>query len=124
VPRDNRSWPLSGAVPADEMAEQPGFPLPAKRDCQTVAGFVLAELRRIPAVGESMEAQGWRFEMVDLDGRRIDKVMASRIPPAGGRSGRDGMGQTPEGRASGQPIGSRRCPGAEHASKDGSYPGN
>jgi putative hemolysin len=67
-------------MPADEMAEQLGFSLPAKRDYQTVAGFVLAELRRIPTVGEFMEAHGWRFEVVDLDGRRIDKVLASRIP--------------------------------------------
>ncbi len=80
VPRDDGSWLLSGAMPADEMAEQLGFALPAKRDYQTVAGFMLAELRRIPAAGESMEAQGWRFEVVDLDGRRIDKVLASRIP--------------------------------------------
>jgi putative hemolysin len=79
VPRDDGSWLLSGAMPADEMAEQLGFALPAKRDYQTVAGFVLAELRRIPAAGESMEAQGWRFEVVDLDGRRIDKVLAMRL---------------------------------------------
>jgi putative hemolysin len=80
VPRDDGSWLLSGAMPADEMAEQLGFALPAKRDYQTVAGFVLAELRRIPTAGEFMEAHGWRFEVVDLDGRRIDKVLASRIP--------------------------------------------
>jgi putative hemolysin len=80
VARDDGSWLLSGAMPADEMAEQLGFALPAKRDYQTVAGFVLAELRRLPTVGEFMEAQGWRFEVVDLDGRRIDKVLASRIP--------------------------------------------
>jgi putative hemolysin len=80
VPRDDGSWLLSGAMPADEMAEQLAFALPAKRDYQTLAGFVLAELRRIPAVGESMETRGWRFEVVDLDGRRIDKVLASRIP--------------------------------------------
>ena len=80
VPRDDGSWLLSGAMPADEMAEQLGFSLPEKRDYQTVAGFVLAELRRLPAAGEFMESHGWRFEVVDLDGRRIDKVLASRIP--------------------------------------------
>jgi putative hemolysin len=80
VPRDDGSWLLSGAMPADAMAEQLGFTLPEKRDYQTLAGFVLAELRRLPAVGEHMEAQGWRFEVVDLDGRRIDKVLATRIP--------------------------------------------
>jgi putative hemolysin len=80
VPRDDGSWLLSGAMPADEMAEQLGFALPAKRDYQTVAGFVLAEMRRLPAIGEAIETQGWRFEVVDLDGRRIDKILASRIP--------------------------------------------
>jgi putative hemolysin len=80
VRRDDGSWLLSGSMAADEMAEQLGVALPAKRDYQTVAGFVLAELRRLPTVGEFMEAQGWRFEVVDLDGRRIDKVLASRIP--------------------------------------------
>jgi putative hemolysin len=80
VPRDDGSWLLAGAMPADAMAEQLGFTLPEKRDYQTLAGFVLAELQHLPAVGEFMEAQGWRFEVVDLDGRRIDKVLASRIP--------------------------------------------
>jgi putative hemolysin len=78
VPRDDGSWLLSGAMPADEMAEQLGIALPAKRDYQTVAGFVLAELRHLPSVGENIEAHGWRFEVVDLDGRRIDKVLATR----------------------------------------------
>jgi putative hemolysin len=80
VPRDDGSWLLSGAMPADEMAEQLGIALPAKRDFQTVAGFLLSELRRLPAVGEAVETRGWRFEIVDLDGRRIDKVLARRIP--------------------------------------------
>jgi putative hemolysin len=78
VSRDDGSWLLSGAMPADEMAEQLGITLPAKRDYHTAAGFLLAELRRLPAIGESVEAYGWRFEIVDLDGRRIDKVLAIR----------------------------------------------
>ena len=51
-----------------------------KRDYQTVAGFVLAHLQRLPSAGERVEVSGWRFEVVDLDGRRIDKVLASRVP--------------------------------------------
>ena len=80
VARDDGSWLLSGAMPADEMADQLGITLPAKRDYQTVAGLLLAELRRLPAIGEHVEAHGWRFEIVDLDGRRIDKVLAARVP--------------------------------------------
>jgi magnesium and cobalt exporter, CNNM family len=80
IPRDDGSWLLSGSMPADEMADQLGITLPAKRDYQTVAGFVLAHLRHLPETGEAVEASGWRFEVVDLDGRRIDKVLAVRVP--------------------------------------------
>ena len=77
--RSDGSWLLSGAMPADEMPDRLGFTLPERRGYQTVAGFVLAELHHIPKTGESVEAHGWRFEVVDLDGRRIDKVLASRL---------------------------------------------
>jgi putative hemolysin len=80
VERDDGSWLLSGAMPADEMADQLGIALEDRRDYQTVAGFVLAQLHRLPKTGEAVEALGWRFEVVDLDGRRIDKVLATRVP--------------------------------------------
>ena len=80
VPRDDGSWLLAGWMPADEMADQLGVTLPERREYQTVAGFVLAHLRRLPAAGEQVEVSGWRFEVVDLDGRRVDKVLASRVP--------------------------------------------
>jgi len=77
--RGDGSWLLSGSLPADEMADLLGLTLPQHRDYETVAGFVLAELGRIPTTGESVTAHGWTFEVVDLDGRRIDKVLASRL---------------------------------------------
>jgi putative hemolysin len=80
IPRDDGSWLLAGWMPADEMADQLGITLPPKRDYQSVAGFVLAHLRRLPAAGEHVEVSGWHFEVVDLDGRRIDKVLATRVP--------------------------------------------
>lgn len=80
VQRDDGSWLLSGAMPVDEMADMLGVVLPEKRDYQTLAGFVLAKLRHLPGVGESVLYNGWRFEVVDLDGRRIDKVLAMRKP--------------------------------------------
>ena len=80
VPRDDGSWLLAGWMPADEMADQLGIVLPQRRDYQTVAGFVLAHLRHLPATGEYVTVSGWRFEVVDLDGRRIDKVLANRVP--------------------------------------------
>ncbi len=78
VEREDGSWLLSGAMPADEMADKLGIKLPEKRAYETVAGFVLAHLQHLPETGEYIETSGWRFEVVDLDGRRIDKVLASR----------------------------------------------
>jgi putative hemolysin len=78
VRRADGSWLLSGSMPADEMAEQLGFALPSTRDYQTLAGFALGQLKRLPAAGETFDAYGWHFEIVDLDGRRIDKVIATR----------------------------------------------
>jgi putative hemolysin len=76
--RANGSWLLAGSMPVDEMSATLGFPLEDKRSYATVAGFVLAHLQHIPKTGEVIESNGWRFEVVDLDGRRIDKVLASR----------------------------------------------
>jgi putative hemolysin len=78
VERKDGTWLLSGAMPADEMADRLGIVLPERRDYQTVAGLVLSGLRHLPTTGESAELFGWRFEVVDMDGRRIDKVLASR----------------------------------------------
>jgi putative hemolysin len=80
VEREDGSWLLSGAMPADEMADMLGIVLPEKRDYQTVAGFVLTRFQHLPSTGEFVDALGWRFEIVDFDGRRIDKVLATRIP--------------------------------------------
>jgi putative hemolysin len=80
VERDDGSWLLSGWMPADEMADLLGVAVPERRDYQTVAGFVLSHLQRLPKVGESIRLSGWEFEVIDLDGRRIDKVLATRLP--------------------------------------------
>ncbi len=79
VQREDGSWLLAGWMPADEMADQLGIALPDHRDYETVAGLVISEVQHLPEVGEAVETFGWRFEVVDLDGRRIDKVMASRL---------------------------------------------
>lgn len=80
VRRDDGSWLLEGYMQADEMAEVLNIPLPENRDYETVAGYVLSHLNHIPTTGETCEAEGWRFEVVDLDGRRIDKVLATKLP--------------------------------------------
>jgi putative hemolysin len=79
VRREDGSWLISGSMPADEMADQLSIALPADRSYHTAAGFVLSQLGHLPDIGESFDSQGWRFEVVDLDGRRIDKILASRI---------------------------------------------
>jgi len=80
VRRDDGSWLISGSMPADEMADRLSIALPPDRSYHTAAGFVLSRLGHLPEVGESFGSHGWRFEVVDLDGRRIDKILASRIP--------------------------------------------
>ncbi|MCA0318330.1 MAG: hemolysin family protein [Proteobacteria bacterium] len=79
VTRDDGSLIISGWMAADEFAAQLGIQIDRDADFQTVAGFVLAEMQRLPQVGESFEKAGWRFEVLDLDGRRIDKILASRL---------------------------------------------
>jgi putative hemolysin len=81
VKRADNSWLFAGHLPADEMAEHLSVTLPDTRSYQTLAGFILANLERLPATGETVDIAGWRFEIVDLDGRRIDKVIATRLPP-------------------------------------------
>ena len=78
IRRDDGSWLLAGSMPVDEMAELLDIRLPADREYETVAGFVIERLAHLPRAGESVEAFGWRFEVVDLDNRRIDKVLAVR----------------------------------------------
>ena len=77
VERDDGSLLVAGTMAADTLAERLGLELPEDRDYATVAGLALAVLKRLPAEGESFEEQGWRFEVVDLDGRRIDKLLVS-----------------------------------------------
>ena len=59
---------------ADAMAEALSIDLPEDRDYATAAGHVLHILRHLPAEGEAFTDQGWRFEVVDMDGRKIDKL--------------------------------------------------
>ena len=80
VEREDGSWWVSGSLSADALADTLGFSLPEDRDYATAAGFALSVLRHLPEVGERFQFGGWRFEIVDLDGRKIDKLLASRAP--------------------------------------------
>ncbi|WP_377848982.1 hemolysin family protein [Bosea sp. UC22_33] len=79
VTRADGSYLVAGWMQVDEFSHELGIPIPRDADFQTVAGFILAELNHLPNVGESFDKGHWRFEVVDLDGRRIDKILVSRI---------------------------------------------
>jgi putative hemolysin len=78
VERDDGSLLVSGAIPADALAERLGLEFSEDREFATAAGYVLSVLKKLPLEGESFTDQGWRFEVVDMDGRKIDKLLVSR----------------------------------------------
>ena len=79
VERDDGSWWVSGSISADALSDRLGIPLPQDRDYATAAGFALSVLKHLPEVGERFRFAGWQFEIVDMDGRKIDKLLASEI---------------------------------------------
>jgi len=79
VEREDGSFLLSGAANADVLADRLGIRLSADRDFSTVAGFALEVLKHLPETGERFTHDGWSFEIVDMDGRKIDKLIASRV---------------------------------------------
>ncbi|MBM3486198.1 MAG: HlyC/CorC family transporter [Alphaproteobacteria bacterium] len=77
--REDGSWLFDGALPSDEMAERLAITMPEDHDYHTVAGFVLSQTGHVPRLGDRVRWQGWEFEVIDMDGRRVDKVLASRL---------------------------------------------
>jgi putative hemolysin len=78
VTREDGSLLVSGQMPADNLAERIGIELPEDRDYATVAGLALAVLKHLPVEGEFFIEQGWRFEIVDMDERKIDKLLVKQ----------------------------------------------
>jgi putative hemolysin len=78
IERDDGSWLVSGAASADILSDRLGVSMPAERDYSTVAGFALSVLKKIPDTGEVFKFDGYRFEVVDMDGRKIDKLLVNR----------------------------------------------
>jgi putative hemolysin len=81
VERADGSLLVAGAMAADLLADRLGIELSEDREFATAAGFVLSVLRKLPQEGETFEEQGWRFEVVDMDGRKIDKLLVSEAGP-------------------------------------------
>lgn len=79
VTRADGSYLIAGWMPVDEFADLLSLEIDPDRDYETVAGLVLDELGDLPKVGQRLDLQGWTVEVVDLDGRRIDKLLVSRI---------------------------------------------
>lgn len=79
--RPDGSYLIDGDMPIDELMELLSLPTPTERDYHTAAGMVLYELRRLPAVGDVLRHEGWQFEVIDLDGVRIDKLLVTSLNP-------------------------------------------
>lgn len=79
MPQEDGGLLVAGWATADQLAERLGLTLPEERDYATVAGLALDQLRHLPEAGESFILQGYRFEIVDVDGRKIDRLRISEV---------------------------------------------
>lgn len=77
--RDDGSLLVAGWMPVDEFAEYIDLTLADGRDYETVAGLVIEKMGTLPELGDHFDIAGWRIEVVDLDGRRIDKLLVQRL---------------------------------------------
>ncbi len=78
VERSDGSLLIAGWMPVDEFCDRMGLPRDLAGEYDTVAGLVLHQMRRMPQLGDEFLAEGYRFEVIDMDGLRIDKVLLSR----------------------------------------------
>ncbi|WP_181443543.1 hemolysin family protein [Porphyrobacter sp. YT40] len=83
VEREDGSLLVSGSLSADALADRLGLDYGEDREFGTAAGYALSVLKKLPQEGEYFTDQGWRFEVVDMDGRRIDKLLVSRVREEG-----------------------------------------
>ncbi|HYZ23464.1 MAG TPA: hemolysin family protein, partial [Rhodopila sp.] len=84
-PEGETSMTLDGMTPIDDLKDRMHLPdLPAEGTYHTLAGLLLALLRRVPRVGDRIVFGGWRFEVLEMDGRRVARVLAGREPAAEG----------------------------------------
>lgn len=78
VKRSDDSLLIEGWMPVDEFGELLGIELPSHHRFHTVAGLVLQQFNVLPGVGDAFDLGEWHIEVLDLDGRRIDKILATR----------------------------------------------
>ncbi|GAA4642068.1 hemolysin family protein [Pontixanthobacter gangjinensis] len=82
VERGDGSLLISGSLSADDLADRLGLDYGDDREFATAAGYVLSVIKRLPAEGEVFAEQGWGFEVIDMDGRKIDKLLVTKIEEA------------------------------------------
>jgi putative hemolysin len=90
VQRDDGSWLLDGHIPVPELKDRLGLDAVPEEDrgrYQTLSGMLMLLSGRLPKLADHAEWEGWRFEIVDMDGKTIDKVLASPLPPPPGADG-------------------------------------
>jgi putative hemolysin len=83
VMRDDGSWLMDGLIPVPELKDRldlKDLPDEGRGRYNTLAGMIMLLLGRLPETTDSVEWEGWRFEVVDLDGKRVDKVLVGRSP--------------------------------------------
>jgi putative hemolysin len=79
--RQDGSWLLDGMLEVDEFKEIFNLPtLPHEDEYETLSGFVMLSLGRVPQSADQFEWHGLRFEVIDMDGRRVDKVLVTTLP--------------------------------------------
>jgi putative hemolysin len=86
VRRDDGSWLLDGLIPIPELKDRLDIKrLPEEERYHTLSGMLMMLSGRLPQTGDKAEWERWRFEIVDMDGKRIDKVLATEVIPDGRR---------------------------------------
>jgi len=86
VQREDGSWLMDGLIPVPELKDRldlKDMPEEDRGRYNTLAGMVMLLLGRLPKTTDHVDWQGWRFEVVDLDGKRVDKVLVSRTHETG-----------------------------------------
>jgi putative hemolysin len=84
IQRPDGSWLIDGRAIVDDLKEILRIPQLSEEESgsyQTLGGFVMLHLGRVPVSGDSFESDGYRFEVMDMDGKRVDKVLVTPLPP-------------------------------------------
>ena len=87
VRRGDDSWLLDGLIPVPELKDRlelKDLPEEGRGRYNTLAGMIMLLLGRLPRTADTVDWEGWRFEVVDLDGKRVDKVLVTPLTPASG----------------------------------------